>query len=345
MDYTFSQVSKENLPNLELFFKKVYPGTLEYGSKEQFEWKILNNPEHLGIINTALCDNQIASTTTLTPKSLYIKGELLSAAEIGDTYTDENHQRKGLFASLVNLTREGGIVNGQNFIYGTPNTNSLPGYLKKCDFIILPELTVFGHCCVLKLESPKNNSAIKLLINFLNKIVSIPMFIFFKLNANGIMLVEIDQFDSRFDLFWEKIKHEYDFIFNKNNSFLNWRFVKSPFTYKKYAIYKKTSLMGYVITREDSQNNTLYIADYLISKSNILLLKNAISKITGEALKNNVKKVYVWASSSDHALKAFSKNLFIKRSNVPIIAYKNNLTTKLESLKAVHFSMSDSDNI
>lgn len=346
MDYKFSQLSRENLLNLELFFKKVYSGTVQYGTREQFEWKIFNNPVHLGIVNAALSNNSIVSSTSLTPKSLFINGTQVNAAEIGDTYTDENHQRKGLFATLVNKTRTEGIENGLVYIYGTPNSNSLPGYLKKCDFAVASNLNVFGYCSILKFSASKNKSALfNFLIKLMNEIISIPLGFYFKFRSHGVNLTEINQFDSGFDALWENVKNDYNYVFKRDSLSLNWRFLKSPFTYKKYGIYQNSSVVGYIITREDAASSTLYIADYLISKSNIHMLEKATSKILAKALVGNFNKVYAWGSSSDYALKAFTKNIFIKRSSVPIIIFRNNATTKISNLKTYHFSMSDSDNI
>ena len=96
--------SREDLPAIGLFFKELYNGINEYGSMGFFQWKIVDNYVQTGIINLIKDDNKIVSTTSITPKKLFIRGEVYDAAEIGDTYTHPNYWRQGMFSTLINQT-------------------------------------------------------------------------------------------------------------------------------------------------------------------------------------------------------------------------------------------------
>ena len=128
---------KNDLPLIASFFKELYTGVGSYGDMGFFQWKIIDNYVKQGIINLIKDGNRIVSTTSITPKLLIYKGDFVNAAEIGDTFTHYDYLRQGMFAVLVNQSRQDAENLGINFVYGTPNDLSLPGYQKKANFNIL----------------------------------------------------------------------------------------------------------------------------------------------------------------------------------------------------------------
>ena len=69
---------------------------------------------------------------SFTPKKFKVCSEIIIVSEIGDTFTDPNYQRQGIFSTLVNSVREDALKYSRvQLLYGTPNENSLPGYEKK----------------------------------------------------------------------------------------------------------------------------------------------------------------------------------------------------------------------
>jgi hypothetical protein len=56
------------------------------------------------------------------------------AAQSGDTMTDPQHQKKGLFILLANASYRLANENKIDFVFGFPNKNSLPGFEKKLNW-------------------------------------------------------------------------------------------------------------------------------------------------------------------------------------------------------------------
>ena len=106
----------DDLPVIGLFFKELYFGEGDYGNMGFFNWKIVDNYIQPGIINLIKDGNRIASTTSVTPKLLVYKGEIVNAAEIGDTYTHPEYWRQGMFSLIINQTRENAINKSISFI-------------------------------------------------------------------------------------------------------------------------------------------------------------------------------------------------------------------------------------
>jgi GNAT superfamily N-acetyltransferase len=99
-----------------------------------YSWKLRDNPAGPGFVSLAVDGERIVGTTTVTRKHLYHRGRPMLAAEIGDTFTDPEYQRQGIFTALVKATRDRATAAGIEVIYGTPNPNSLPGYEKNLAF-------------------------------------------------------------------------------------------------------------------------------------------------------------------------------------------------------------------
>lgn len=138
-------------------FKRIDPGTyndLIYISKSAFninpgiEYYIRKNATsefgepHLGFL---------AYDEKGEPSAFYgvyahpviIDGVSYVAAQSGDTMTHKNHGGKGLFTTLAKMTYDLAKEKGIDFIFGFPNANSFPGFVKKLNWICPVNLKEF----------------------------------------------------------------------------------------------------------------------------------------------------------------------------------------------------------
>ncbi|MFN8322539.1 MAG: GNAT family N-acetyltransferase [Chitinophagales bacterium] len=65
------------------------------------------------------------------PYKTEYKGKEYLAAQSGDTMTHPSHTGKGLFTTLAKMTYQLAKEEGIQFIFGYPNQNSYPGFVKK----------------------------------------------------------------------------------------------------------------------------------------------------------------------------------------------------------------------
>ena len=85
----------------------------------------------------------IAYSATGEPAAFYgvyaslveYEGRIYHAAQSGDTMTHKSHAGKGLFTTLARMTYELAREKGIEFVYGSPNYNSLPGFIKKLNWV------------------------------------------------------------------------------------------------------------------------------------------------------------------------------------------------------------------
>jgi len=87
--------------------------------------------EFIGFFAIDIKTSQPAGYYGVFPIYCKIKGQKVLAAQSGDTMTSPNHQGKGLFTTLAKMTYELAQKEGIDFVFGFPNKNSYPGFIKK----------------------------------------------------------------------------------------------------------------------------------------------------------------------------------------------------------------------
>jgi GNAT superfamily N-acetyltransferase len=93
-------------------------------------WWCFENP-YGGAFAVATHQGKVVATCYIGGKRTASEGEQeVAAFEIGETATDPEHQRRGLFSKLVNACTKYAFEHGGRLVYGTPNRQSTPGYAK-----------------------------------------------------------------------------------------------------------------------------------------------------------------------------------------------------------------------
>ena len=343
----------EDLPAIGLFFKLLYKGGGDYGNMALFHWKIINNYVQKGIINLIKDKNRIASTTSVTPKILVLKNKKINAAEIGDTYTHPDYWRQGMFSLLINQTRRDALREGIDFIYGTPNKLSLPGYQKKANFDIINNLKVRTLIFPVDISQVMTEKIHWIFGSIIHPIFKITFSFFSKLNNiflpndKSITLEEIYEIPDDWNKFWNQAKEGYDFIFNRNVEAIKWRYFDNPNQYNFITLRKNKSLIGYIVCRVTHNENTknIVIADYLTIPGEEVVLITGINKIINDAFAIGANLVSLWCVEDTPHFKIFKKKGFIVRNSIPIICYQNEFSEQMKSRLSWHFTVGDSDNI
>jgi hypothetical protein len=89
--------------------------------------------KHLGFIALDEAGNA-AAFYGVYPQWVEYQGKRYLAAQSGDTMTHPQHGGKGLFTKLAQLTYELAKNEGIQFVFGFPNKNSYPGFVRKLNW-------------------------------------------------------------------------------------------------------------------------------------------------------------------------------------------------------------------
>jgi len=344
---------QKDLPAIGLFFKELYKNQGAYGNMGFFHWKIVDNYIQPGIINLIKDGNKIASTTSVTPKLLVCKGEEIKVAEIGDTYTHPDYWRQGMFSLLINQTRKDAEKKGINFVYGTPNKLSLPGYQKKANFNIIQNLHVRSLIFPVNIKPNIQKRSHWIPGSIIGSIVSIFSYFYFKIKNifffldKTLVVEEINQVPHDWSNFWNQAKQEFEFIINRDAKAMVWRYLDNPNKYKLILLRKKKTLVGYMVYRliNDDIFKNIMIADYLTLPGEENAIYVGINHIINNAFKIGVNQVGLWCVEDGSYFKLLKKKGFFARGNVPVICYQNEFAQEINNCTSWHFTIGDSDNI
>jgi hypothetical protein len=115
---------------------------------------------------------------------------------------------------------------------------------------------------------------------------------------------EISNFDPRIEVFWEKIKDDYDFIDEQSSEYLNWRFCDPRGgNYKIYmATDKNENILGYLILRVnrlDPEHPIGYIVEVLSFRERVDVV-NSLVKLAINFFKNESVDAIYYTIVGDH---------------------------------------------
>lgn len=132
-EYRFERLEEKHYADIVAIMKAAFGsafGVNFFKKKQQTDYL---GKKHLGFIaysNT----NEPASFYGVYPYRMEYDGKTYLAAQSGDTMTDPKHAGKGLFTSLARLTYNLAREEGIQFIFGFPNKNSYPGFIRKLNW-------------------------------------------------------------------------------------------------------------------------------------------------------------------------------------------------------------------
>ena len=351
--WTVSSYEKDDLAAIGHFFRRAYTGYGTHSSMEYFQWKIIENPVKLGVINLVRAPSGIGSVTSLTPKVLFFKGQALLSAEIGDTFTEPSYQRQGMFALLVNQTRVDGNRLGIDFIYGTPNDQSLPGYEKHADFKPIAGIKVHALNFPVHIQRALQTR----LPWFISSTVGFlwTLFVQLWLWSQGLFkarhrwrVEEVAALPDDWNSFWEDARSSSDFLLSREHEYLKWRYFRNPYRYHVLIARRAGRICGYLVYRvvTDERMPTLRIADYLSAPGKEDVLTSLLNCAVRAAIETGAVKVSAWCPASNPHFRQFRSYGFRAGREIPIICHQNTIARKIQQeCQTWHFSLGDSDNV
>lgn len=132
-DYRFEKLCDENLKDLLAIYESAYGKAPDIEAvKKKFDTSAFGHKQ-MGFIAYSP-QNEPAAFYGVFPCFLKYKGQLYYAAQSGDTMTRKEHQGKGLFVALAKETYNYAQNAGVKVVFGFPNENSYPGFVRKLDW-------------------------------------------------------------------------------------------------------------------------------------------------------------------------------------------------------------------
>lgn len=353
----FRRARKEDLPRIAEFRKGYFPYDSANRSyePEYYEWKCYENPILPGEMWLAEDGDTLVAIKNITPKRMKVLGTMVNGAEMGDSFTHPDYQRRGIFTNLSKAARESALNRGISLIYNTPNKKaSLPGYIKKLNHVPVP-IRLHG---LVKPVNPKQLLKKTLpfapLATLLSPAVEIVSRAMFRIAMKGLAKSDVfvyqeSGFPDDIDALWEQASKNYEVILARTKDYLEWRYVTNPDTYS-ILIARNTdgAILGYMVTKTGFSGGIPmgYIIDFLTLEGNPNIFKKLLSTSLHEFYRKKASAASTWTIKGSFYDKILRRAGFFPRNEIPLLCYKNEVGSQLAG-KAYkwHFTMGDSDNI
>lgn len=350
------------------FFNTQFPGVYYPKCTPQiFEWKLSkSNPAGTGFLTVAISNGLVVGTASGTRKILSQGGRSFEAIEIGDTFTHPSFRKNGncttplgamsiqdpyfsvsIFGRLVSETIARAHLNGIKFIYGTPNANSYPPYLKRLKF---KEVNV-GQISLNLILTPNFHLFHKLpwVIRPLELMLRAICYVlrFLTLGRNSIYETTKEDFITFFNQqkFSSGLKQNVVCL-GRTKEILEHRYVSHPnHVYRFFKIKIKDKDKGVLITTEILRSNgfrSFVVSDWLISDRKVerrlsLILPSLLRYVGGSEV------ITYWEQGGYNKVSKFLIGTF-KYGRVSLISMDNRFSDSSQVIEFENFRMGWSDN-
>jgi GNAT superfamily N-acetyltransferase len=141
-EYTFERVSTKRLKDIQYLYKACFNEdvSMDFLTKKY-------DTKKLGAENTGFIAYSGKGDPTayygVFPCRVSADGTIILAAQSGDTMTHPEHRGKGLFIKLAQHTYSLCGELGIRFVFGFPNENSYPGFVRKLNWVHEENLNIY----------------------------------------------------------------------------------------------------------------------------------------------------------------------------------------------------------
>jgi GNAT superfamily N-acetyltransferase len=315
---------------------------------EYYRWKYFENPYSNGELWITEYGGQIVGMIGMTPKHMILGNKPVSGAEIGDTFTHPDFQRKGIFTRLLRLSDRSIKDKGIDFIYGTPNALALPGYIRKHNYVIAPLKTVN----LMKVLDARKLFGVPLVGAVFNTVLKLVWRrgVVEKKIANITIDVAL-KFPPLVNDLWQAVSEDYSVAIIRNRQYLTWRYVTSPDPYLILVAHdndpQSKEIKGFLVAVQAryKQYSTYRIADYLTTRDDGNTFRALLSYLVSQANEDGAVAISATSIKGNYYYRILRKMGFIPRNNITVICDNPDEIIKPYAGKIRHFTLGDSDNI
>ena len=341
-------------------------------SADHFRWKLGDtNPAGRGFMTVAIYQDEVIGVTSVTRKRWWDGQRQIAAAEIGDTYSHPDFRREGMAASpypsngkpdeylgksvfgrLVTETRDRAELAGISLIYGTPNDDSMPGYVNRLQFFdyeshfnryfLRPGTgAIIGRLPVLRPLKAFLYSIDRGCAKSLHRLVN---------GSGGLQCRVTNSVGEEVDALWQRLESKSRFGPLRDARYFRHRFLENPLGhYQVYTLHKTGAICGIFVTRTVTQAGgwqACYLADWLLDPDVGGIFRYAVGHMIAEDGGPNTKAYAFWAERNWAASQGLSRLGCVGRGRVPIIFFDHPDSLGLEASNTkMHFTLATSDNI
>ena len=357
----------KGLEQVSDFFNTHFPNVFyPKCTPEIFEWKLgSTNPAGRGFLTVALSHGKVVGTASGTRKKLFENGQSFVGMEIGDTFTHPDFRKHGkcitpktstgiedeyftvsVFGRLVSETIARAQINDVKFVYGTPNENSRPPYLKRLKFKEISKGEIFSNVLITsKFLSPRSTRWLLSIYESITKLFA-GFFSYATLGRNSISEISSDGFLKICEKgFYQNSPVSGKIYLENSYSILRHRYVEHPnYDYRFFLVSVKDDDVGVIVTTEilrPSGTLSFVISDWFFSEEgmnrNIELFISKMRKYN-----NSAATISFWNLGRHNSFRNFLLGIYPRRK-VDVISkdFRDSIHPRNSDFGDFHIGWSD----
>ena len=232
--------------------------------EQVWAWRFRDNPAGPGVIDLSWDGDVLAAHYAVTSLVLRINGRDWPTGLSGTTMTHPDYRGRGLFPKLARSTYARMAQSGMAMVWGFPNAVSHRGFIRNLDWVDIYEVPTFR----------------------------LPLTERLSLLPPGDNVVELEEFDDRFDHLWESVKDDYRVITKRDQKYLQWRYVQNPAEqYRILACVDAEEVLGYSVFKR--YHAELQVID-ILTVQDVEVGRQLVSRAAQIALENSASALSLW---------------------------------------------------
>lgn len=329
MKYDIAVSDFDASPSLRAFFEQ---DKYRDRGAEWLDWKFARNPHGLGITFLAMKNSEIVGFLGFAPRYFDIEDDRITSYQAVDGFITPSERGKGLFNLMVQNATDFFRSKESIFLFGRPNSDSIPAFLKK-DWVIMGNIRKYVYPLNFELLA----KAVRRL-RFLWPLGKIANYFHHHFNTNSQFPEKVTPcpgniFDREFSM---RLK-----LFGvRDADYLNWRFVSNPMaTYTNLYFNDETgNILGFCSLK--IIRNVVTIMDLVISHKYEICLQRLFEYL----FYNNISHICYFCLPDDYNARLLRKVGFWNfETSDKVIVFSNLELGELFSKSAFILSLGDSD--
>lgn len=338
-------------------------------SSGYFEWKLGSaHPAGRGYMSIAVCDGRVVGTSSLTCKRLLIDGVEVIGGEVGDSYRSatmnlrgrpgqlstldrdpKSYINKSIFGRLASDVRRRAEADGLTIIYGTPNKNAYPSWIKRLGYFDAQcRLRTYTRPTTRWLLGKKPSlipvrGIIKGVEDFS---ILLQRSVCRQIAGRDLVISEVIPPSVDIDLLWNKVRPTSGFALVRDAVYWRHRYLQQPLAkYDFHCLHERDKLIGIMVTRRVSVGqgrSVLYVMEWMFDGKDTLL-RRALAEIVAKYRHLDVDAFSLWARESGEDAREVKRSLFFSKagSNSPIILADTTAARRLKNNFQFYLGSSD----
>jgi hypothetical protein len=237
-------------------------------AKSRWSWRYEDNPAGSGLIGLAWHGDVLVAHHAVSRVSLYLDGHKWTVGLGGGAMTHPQYRGHGLYLELARWTWARMAELGMPMALVFPNPFSHRLVIRDLSFVDVHEVPT--------LRLPMRSRPL--------------------LPVPSAPIVELQDFDDRFDQLWRLARDQYRIITRREREHLQWRYIRSPTEqYRILAYMDSKDLLGYAVLKRHQEE--LQVID-LLTVQDVEVGTQLILGVAQLALEESASALSLWLNMS-----------------------------------------------